>query len=352
VPFWELIFYGNTVREWVMALAVVLVVFTTLQLLRWGVVRNLVRLAARSRNEWDDVVADVLRRTTMLFLLFVSLYAGSRALVLAPSAEYAFRVIGVIIMSVQVALWGNALITATIRRQMERHREVDAAAATTVNALGFLGRLALYTVLLLLALDNLGVDITALVTGLGIGGVAVALALQNILGDLFASLSIVLDKPFVIGDFIIVGDMLGTVEHVGLKTTRIRSLSGEQVVFSNGDLLGSRIRNFKRMFQRRVVFTIGVTYQTPRAHLEQIPEMIRAAIEAQDTVRFDRAHFARYGPSSLDFETVYHVLDADYNRYMDIQEAVNLEIHRRFEDAGIEFAYPTQTVFVHSEGAA
>ena len=351
MTFQQMIFYGNTVREWVIALTVMLVVFAALQLLRWGIVKNLARVVARSRNEWDDIVADVLRRTTVLFLLFVSVYAGSRALVLPPSAQYAVRVIGVIIMTVQVALWGNVVITATIRRQMERRLAADAAAATTVNALGFLGRLLLYTVLLLLALDNLGVDITALVTGLGVGGVAVALALQNILGDLFASLSIVLDKPFVIGDFIIVGDMLGTVEHVGLKTTRIRSLSGEQVVFANGDLLGSRIRNFKRMFERRVVFTIGVTYQTPRALLERIPEMIRGAVEAQDSIRFDRAHFARYGPSSLDFETVYYVLDPDYKRYMDIQEAVNLDIHRRFEDAGIEFAYPTQTVFVHSGGA-
>jgi small-conductance mechanosensitive channel len=349
VSFWEQILYGNAMREWVIALTVMLVVFSGLTLIRWAVVKNLLRLTSRTHNVWDDVVADILRRTTMLFLLFVSLYAGSRALVLGPSVQYAVRVIGVLVMAVQVALWGNVLITATIRRQMTQRMQADAAAATTITALGFLGRLALYTVLLLLALDNLGVDITALVTGLGVGGVAVALALQSILGDLFASLSIVLDRPFVIGDFIIVGDMLGTVEHVGLKTTRVRSLSGEQLVFSNSDLLGSRIRNFKRMIQRRVVFTIGVTYQTPRPLLERIPAMIRATIEAQETTRFDRAHFARYGPSSLDFETVYYVLDPDYNRYMDVQQAVNLEIHRRFEEAGIDFAYPTQTVFVRAE---
>jgi small-conductance mechanosensitive channel len=352
VTFWEITFYGNAVRDWLIALVIVLVAFAVLQAMRWAVVKNLDRLAARTRGGWDDVLANTLRRTTLLFLLFLSVYAGSRALVLTPGVQYGGRVIGVIVMAVQLALWGNVLITATIRRQMTQRLESDAAAATTINALGFLGRLLLYTVLLLLALDNLGVDITALVTGLGVGGIAVALALQNILGDLFASLSIVLDKPFVIGDFIIVGDMLGTVEYIGLKTTRIRSLSGEQLVFANGDLLGSRIRNFKRMFQRRVVFTVGVTYQTPRPVLERMPAMIRAAIEAQDMTRFDRAHFARYGASSLDFETVYYVLDPDYNRYMDIQQAVNLDIHRRFEEAGIDFAYPTQTLYVYSAGTS
>jgi len=193
------------------------------------------------------------------------------------------------------------------------------------------------------------VDVTALVAGLGVGGIAVALAVQNILGDLFASFSIVLDRPFVMGDFIIVGDYMGTVEHVGLKTTRIRSLSGEQLVFSNTDLLGSRIRNYKRMAERRVVFSLGVLYQTSPEQLEKIPQMIREIVEAQTPVRFDRAHFKEYGASSLNFEVVYYILDPDYNRYMDIQQAVNLEIYRRFDEEGIEFAYPTQTLYLRRE---
>jgi len=340
------------VRAWGLALLITLIVFLALQLLRWAMVLNLTRVAERTTNQWDDVLAAVFRRTTLFLLLFAALYAGSRTLTLTPAGAYVLRIVGVVIMTVQVALWGNILITATIRRQLARHLEEDAAAATTINALGFIGRLGLYAILLLLALDNLGVNITALVTGLGVGGVAVALALQAVLGDLFASLAIVLDRPFVIGDFIIVGDALGTVEHVGLKTTRVRSLSGEQLVFANSDLLHSRIRNFKRMAERRALFTIGVTYQTPRAQLEQIPQMIRSAIEAQEATRFDRAHFASYGPSSLDFEAVYYVLVPDYNRYMDVQQAINLEIHRRFEEAGIEFAYPTQTLFVHGATAS
>ena len=294
----------------------------------------------------ESPAADALRRTRTFFLLFVSLYAASRVLVLSDSAETALRFIGVIVVTVQAAVWGTVVINTLIRRQMARRMEEDAATATTINALGFIIRLTFYTLLILLGLSNLGFDVTALIAGLGIGGVAVALALQNILGDLFASLSIVLDRPFVIGDFIVVGDMSGTVEYVGLKTTRVRSLSGEQLVFANGDLLSARVRNFKRMYERRIVFKLGVTYQTPRAQLEQIPTMIRSAIESQEKVRFDRAHFAAYGDSALMFEVVYIVLAPEYNLYMDIQQAINLAIHRSFEAAGIEFAYPTQTVFL------
>lgn len=227
--------------------------------------------------------------------------------------------------------------------------EEDAATVTTFTALGFIGRIALWTVVLLLALDNLGVEVSALIAGLGIGGVAVALALQNVLGDLFASLSIVLDKPFVIGDFIIVDNYLGTIEHVGLKTTRVRSLSGEQLIFANSDLLKSRIRNYKRMVERRIVFTLGVTYQTPYEKLKKIPQIIKEVLEKQENARLDRAHFKEYGDFSLNYEIVYYVQSPDYYLYMDIQQAVNLEIYRRFQEEGIEFAYPTQTLFLRRE---
>jgi small-conductance mechanosensitive channel len=210
--------------------------------------------------------------------------------------------------------------------------------------------LVVWAAVLLVLLDNLGVNITTLIAGLGVGGIAVALAAQNVLGDLFSSLSIVLDKPFVVGDFIVVGDFLGSVEHVGLKTTRLRSLSGEQVVFSNTDLLNSRIRNYGRMFERRIVSSIGVTYQTPVAKLRRIPEIIREIVEEQDRVRFDRAHFQTFADSALTFEIVYYVLTPDYNYYMDVQQNINLALFERLAAEGVEFAYPTRTVFV--SGAA
>ncbi|HEX6134309.1 MAG TPA: mechanosensitive ion channel family protein [Longimicrobiales bacterium] len=345
-PDWT--YLNNSVRAWVLATAVAIVVYVGANLVRRLVIRQLTALSARTRNEADDMVADTLRRTRTFFILFVSLYAASRVLVLSDSAETALRFAGVMVVVAQAAIWGTVVINALIQRQIARRVEEDAATATTINAVGFILRLAFYTILVLLGLSNLGFDITALVAGLGIGGVAVALALQNILGDLFASLSIVLDRPFIIGDFIIVDDLMGTVEYVGLKTTRVRSLSGEQLVLSNSDLLGSRIRNFKRMYQRRVVFTLGVTYETPRHKLEQIPGMIRSAIERQLDTRFDRAHFSSYGDFALLFETVYYVLGPDYNAYMDIQQAINFDIHRAFEEAEIEFAYPTQRLLVEN----
>jgi small-conductance mechanosensitive channel len=179
-----------------------------------------------------------------------------------------------------------------------------------------------------------------------VGSIAVALAIQNILADLFASLSIALDQPFVIGDFIIVDDYLGTVENIGLKTTRVRSLSGEQLVFANNDLLNSRIRNYKRMGERRVLFTFGVIYQTPIEQLEQISAWVKEIIQTHEQARFDRAHFKSFGDSALVFEVVYYVQSPDYNLYMDIQQAINLALMKRFEKNGIEFAYPTQTLFI------
>ena len=206
----------------------------------------------------------------------------------------------------------------------------------------------LWVMLALVALNRLGFDVTALITGLGVGGIAIALAVQNVLGDLFAALAIVIDKPFVVGDSITVDTMTGTVEHVGLKTTRLRSVNGEQLIFSNADLLKSRIRNFKRMEERRVLFLISVTYDTPPDTVERIPTMLREAVESQKQVRFDRSHFVSYGDSSLNFETVYFVTTADYLTYADINQAVNLAIYRRFAAEKIDFAYPTRTLFVRS----
>jgi len=196
-------------------------------------------------------------------------------------------------------------------------------------------------------LDNMGLHISTLVAGLGIGGVAIALAAQAVLGDLFSSFAILIDKPFKVGDFIIIGDYLGAVEHIGIKTTRIRSLSGELLVFSNSDLTNSRIRNYKLMEKRRVVFKFGVIYQTTLERLKSIPPMIKEIVENIDLASFDRAHFFSYGNSSLDFEVVYYIQGNDYNLYMDIQQKINLKIFEKFKEKGIEFAYPTRTLYVN-----
>lgn len=342
-------FYGNPLSAWLVALTIAIAVFAGARL----VVRNLIKgisvLSQRTDTMLDDLMGELLKSTRGFVFLFLALYGAALVLVLPPMLEDLVRKAFILALFLQTALWGSRTITFFVRYYRDRQAAVDPAAATSLSALGFVGRIALWAVILLLALDNLGVDVTALMAGLGIGGVAVALAVQNILGDLFASLSIVLDKPFVLGDFIIVGDLLGTVEHVGLKTTRVRALSGEQLVFSNSDLLESRIRNFKRMYERRILFSFGVLYQTPHEMLARIPGMVREIIEARENARFDRAHFKRFGDSSLDFEVVYYVQVPDYTVYMDTQQAINLAIVRRFEEEAIEFAYPTRTLYVNME---
>ena len=347
----DAMYYGNTVRAWLVALLLMAVVMVVLRLLTSIILRRFSAFAERTETELDDLMADLIARTKLFFLLIISIYFATFALNLPQAATRVIGTVAMLALLIQAAIWASGFISFWLKRQIKRKLEEDAAAATTFSALGFIGKLIVWSAVLLLVLDNLGVDITTLVAGLGVGGIAVALAVQNILGDLFASLSIVLDKPFVIGDFIIVGDLLGTVEKIGLKTTRVRSLYGEQLVFSNNDLLQSRIRNYKRMFERRIVFHFGVTYQTPYEKLTAIPDMVREIVEAQEKARFDRAHFKEYGDFSLNFEVVYYVKVPDYNVYMDIQQALNLDIYKRFEDERIDFAYPTQTIYMQGETA-
>ena len=336
----------NNLKQWLLAAGTVLLGFLVLRLLKHLASTRLARIASRTQTRWDDIIVDAINRTGTVFLLLISVFFGSLFLDLPERMQTIFRAIVMIALLLQVGVWLTAITISVIEQYRKQAMAKNPAAATTINAIGFMGRIVIWSVLVLVALDTMGINITTVIAGLGIGGVAVALAVQNILGDLFASLSIILDKPFVIGDFLIIDDFLGSVEYVGLKTTRVRSLSGEQLIFSNSDLLKSRIRNYGRMFERRVVFTLGVTYDTPRDKLKQIPGIIREAITAEDNTRFDRSHFMKYGDYALQFETVYYVLSPDYNTYMNIQQSIYFAIHEAFEKTGISFAYPTQKLFV------
>ena len=340
------VFFGNDIQTWLTALGIAVAALIVLRLVEQVLIVRVQRIAKKTDTIIDDVIIGALRKTKLTYLVIVSVYLGGVVLTLPETVRSIDWRILMVATWLQLGVWLSTGLQIWL--QHYRATEEDGANRTTMNALSFIVRVVIWATILLLILDNLGVDVTALVTGLGIGGVAIALAVQNVLSDLFASLSIVLDKPFVNGDFIVVGDLAGSVEHVGIKTTRIRSLSGEQLVFSNNDLLTSRIRNYGRMNERRVVFNLGVTYQTPADKLERIPGLIREAIDAQAQVRFDRSHFAAYGDSALNFETVYYVGSSDYAQHMDILQAVNLALFRRFEQEGIEFAYPTQTLFVEN----
>jgi len=347
VAFWKGIFLGNTLQSWAFALLVTLGGLVALWVLLRIVLRRFAALARQTTTDVDDLVAELGARTRLRLLAILAVYAGSLVLTLPEELSSWIGVVAWVAFLIQVAIWGDALISFWLTRYQQELVEKDADRVTTVRALSFIVRLCLYLLVVLLALDNIpGIEVTALIGSLGIGGIAVALAVQNILGDLFASLSIALDKPFVLGDSIVVGDARGTVEHIGLKTTRIRSLSGEQLIISNNDLLSSRIHNYGRMSDRRVVFTVGVSCETPYKKLQEIPSMLREIVEAQQHVRFDRAHLKAFGDFSLDFEVVYHVLEPDYDLYMDTQQAINLAIVRRFAEEGIQIPYPTQVVYV------
>jgi len=321
-------------------------VFLALWTIRGLVRRKYARLATTPETEFLEIPLRAASRTTLAFLLVVAVAAGATVFGLEGRAAAGLQKIVTIAFFWQAGLWVSTALVAWLDHRRKVTLEEDKAVAGSIGIIRFVARLAVWAMVLLLTLDNLGIDITALVAGLGIGGIAVALALQNVLGDLLASLSIALDQPFVIGDFVIVGEHMGTVEYIGIKSTRVRSLTGEQIVMSNADLLSSRLRNYGRMYERRVVFSLGVTYETPRAKLLEIPSLLRKAVETEDGVRFDRAHFATFGPYSLDFEIVYHVLSPDYGRYMDVQQAINFRIHEAFEALGVDFAYPTQTLWL------
>jgi small-conductance mechanosensitive channel len=336
--------WGNSLQAWAASVALVVVVTTGLRLISRFALTRVTSFAERTTTDLDNLAVELLGKTRTLAVLLVAVWAAARPLELSDGAESFLRAVLVIGILLQAGFWGMGLTNYVVQRWRRQQIMHDPGMATAVGALGFIAKLGLWAVLSITALANMGVDITAFVASLGIGGIAVALALQNVLGDLFASLSIVLDKPFVIGDFVVVDDLQGTVEHVGLKTTRIRSLSGEQIVFSNSDLLSSRVRNFKRMQERRIVFPVGVTYDTPASKLRAIPGIIEEAVGAQERARFDRSHFKAFGDFSLDFETVYYVTVPDYAAYMDVQQEVNLALVDAFSQDGIEFAFPTQTL--------
>jgi small-conductance mechanosensitive channel len=338
---------AGTVMQWLTAIGLTVVIVLAVRLAKPMLVRRLQALSKRTRLSIDDAIVHALDSTRLWLVTVIATSVGSAALDLPSRAQQLIDGAAAVALFLQIGLWLSDLLKFWLDRSEKKARTASPGAATSLAAVGFVGRIVLWSVIALLALDNLGINVTTLVAGLGIGGVAVALAVQNILGDLFASLSIVIDKPFVVGDFIIVDDYMGSVEHVGLKTTRIRSLGGEQIIFSNSDLLKSRTRNYKRMFERRIVFKFGVTYQAKPEQLEQIPPVVKRLVEANgDKVRFERAHFFAFGESSLDFEVVFWIRSADYNLYMDIQQALNLALMRELDKIGVQFAYPTRTLFV------
>lgn len=339
---------GISVEAAVGFAAISVIVFFALSLARAALGRYLSKRRFANESGLNNLVSSLLQSTSALFLAVVALYCGSYALPLEGRAEATVSSIIEVAVLVQLGIWSIRVVLYAIEDFLRRQpKDDEARLATAKGAITFIARIVVWSLVGLLVLSALRINVTALITGLGIGGLAVALAAQNILGDLFASLSILLDRPFAVGHFIAIGDLAGTVEHVGIKSTRLRSLTGEEVIEANRNLLNARIHNYRHLSERRIVFGFGVTYDTSLEKLKEIPKIVREIIEGVSNARFDRAHFKAYGDSSLNFEVVYYVANPDYTLYMDVQQQINLELFSRFDAERIAFAFPTQTLYLN-----
>src|SRR5688572_20114530 len=345
--FWEKIFLGNTIRDWVIAISIIIGSILIIRLIKKIVVTQLKRWSQRTNATIDDFLVLSIERSVLPFIYILMIYLGLSYLSFGEKTQNILR----IAILVAGTFFTIRLITSILTYLVENFtRTQEDAEIKKKQARGIIiiVKIIFWTMGVIFLIDNLGYDITTLVAGLGIGGIAIALAAQAVLGDLFSYFVIFFDKPFEIGDFIIIGDKMGTVEYVGIKTTRIRALSGEQLVVSNTDLTNSRVQNYKRMEKRRVVFSIGVLYETPAEKLKKIPGAIKSIIESQSDLQFDRVHFSTFGDFSLNFEIVYYIPGADYNLYMDRQQTINLAIFEEFQKEKVGFAYPTQKIYLNA----
>jgi small-conductance mechanosensitive channel len=345
------VYFGNTVLAYLIALGIFVIGVLFVQIFRTIVLRRLKKWAERTKTTLDDFIIVAIRKSIVPILYYGAFYFAVGTLLLSTTFNSILNVLSILV----IVFFAIRLITSTLDFSIVSYasrQEGEDKKAKQLKSISALARFVIWGIGLVFLLDNLGLDISAIVAGLGIGGIAVAIAAQAILGDLFSYFVIFFDRPFEIGDFIIVDDKTGTVEHVGIKTTRIRALSGEQLVLSNSDLTGSRVHNYKKLQRRRVVFQLGVIYQTPADKLKIIPELVRQIIVDTPDTEFDRGHFKAFGDFSLNFEFVYYVLSSEYRIYMDVQQVINLEIFKKFENEGIEFAYPTQSLFINKENAA
>ncbi len=334
--FWQYTIWGNSVFDYLAAVLVFVGVVYVLKWSQWLILASLMRVTERTKTELDDALIAVVKTVKPPFYTFISFYAALRYLDIEGIAGKAVNMVLLVWLVYQVVVALQIFIEFYVKRRMKRVD--DKRSQSVIQMVHSLLSIVLWVLAALFVLSNLGINVTSLIAGLGIGGIAVALAAQNILSDLFSSLVIYFDKPFVPGDFVVVGDYKGTVQTVGIKTTRIKSVNGEEIVVPNREMTSSALKNFGRRKERRVVFALRVKYETSSAQLEKIPLMIREIIEGQKNAKFSRAHFSEFGASALMLEVVYQVTTGEYRAYMDTQEQILLNIKRRFEEEGIKMA--------------
>jgi small-conductance mechanosensitive channel len=343
-PFSKYEVFGNNGADYITALVVFIISTVVFAVIQRVLISRLQSLAGKTSTDLDDTFIAIVRGVRPAFYTFASVYLSLRILTLPDIVITGLTIILVIWIAIQVVFALQKLIDYSIKKREKI--EDDESASAAYSYLGNIAKALLWLFAALAVLANFGINITSVLAGLGIAGIAVGFALQNILGDLFSSFAIYFDKPFVIGDVITIGEHTGTVEHIGIKTTRIRALQGEEIVISNQELTSAKVQNFRKLEERRVTFTVGVLYETPSPKLKKIPEIIESIIKKTDMVREDRVNFKELGDYALVFEVVYYVLSSAYSDKMRIQESINYEIFDAFENEGIGFAYPTQTLYL------
>jgi small-conductance mechanosensitive channel len=339
-------FHHNRISEYLVCLAIIVGGILAVRVVEGLAMRRLKAWAEKTSTTYDDFLVDRIRGTGIPLAYLGIVQASLRVLTLSPRLERIIDMAGIVLLTLIVIFFLVALVRYGFE-EYSRKRGEDPTRDRALKGVIGLTKALVWAIGSLFMLDNLGFRISTVVAGLGIGGIAIALAAQAILGDLFGYFVILFDRPFEIGDFVVVGDYMGVIERFGIKTTRIASLDGEQIVVSNKDLTDSRVRNYRRMAKRRVVFRLGVTYQTPASLLREIPGIVADIFRELEGSTLDRVHFFSYGDFSLIYEIVYYVDGNDYTRYMDLQQQANLRIYEEFEKRRITFAYPTRTLYLN-----
>lgn len=339
---WEAWISQPAFLNFALVIGIAAVSYVALRILMSSVIARVINWLSSSKGRWSHYGAEIFKRTSRLLIAAMALQIGLAIVELGPAWEARVSHLWFLVLALQFGLWVDAAIALWKEETIRDKAGQDNQLTVTMVALMF--RIVLWAVVLLSVLANLGVNITAFVASLGIGGIAIALAVQTLLGDLFASASIGVDKPFKTGHFIVFNDIAGTIEYIGLKTTRIRSLSGEQVICSNTKLLQQTIHNYNRMSERRVVFNLAISFRTPVEKAREVPPLVKRAIEAVENTRFDRAHLRTFDDYALKYEVVYYVLSSDYNLYMDIQQAINFSLLEELDKRSIKFAMPVRSL--------
>ncbi len=345
--FFNLEILGNTIEEYFWAVLIFLLVMIVLKIFQKFLIDRIKKITQKTKTDIDDIIVNAISGIHWPFYVLMSFYIAIKFLnvhnFVAQWSYYLLliAIVYYIIRGLQEFIdYGTKLI---VEKRKEEDDEMRLGIITVLNTII---KILLWVGAILVILSNLGYNVNSLIAGLGIGGVAVAFALQSILGDIFSSFSIYFDRPFRVGDFIVVGNYKGTVKRIGIKTTRIQSLQGEEIVIPNNELTQTKLQNFGVMEKRRVVFTIGITYETPLEKVKQVPQIIKEAIKREKMTEVERIHFKSLGDFALIFEAVFYINSKEYKVYMDIQQSINLFLMERFAQEGIEFAYPTQTLYV------